>query len=107
MLKHFAKKNNADGEMVPKNYTTKPDTWKEPMKEALIETDADKSADIIAAVEKLQKALEDIETAEGQAAVKFKVAVTAGQAGVIGAGIMRGLKAAFTLVKRSRNDDDR
>ena len=83
ILKHFSNKNKAEGEMVLKNYTTKPDTWKAPMKEALIETDAGKSADIIAAVEKLQKALEEM---QGGPEIMAKYTIKNSKVGVIGDG---------------------
>jgi hypothetical protein len=83
ILKHFSNKNKAEGEMVLTNYTTKPDTWKAPMKEALLETDADKSADIMAAVEKLQKALEEM---QGGPEVMAKYNIKNSKVGVIGDG---------------------
>jgi hypothetical protein len=83
ILKHFSNKNKAEGEMVLKNYTTKPDTWKEPMKEALIETDAGKSADIMAAVEKLQKAFEKM---QGGPEVMAKYNIKDSHVGVVGDG---------------------
>jgi hypothetical protein len=83
ILEHFSNKNKTDGEMVLTNYTTKPDIWQEPMKDALIETDADKSADIIAAVEKLQKAIENI---TGRPEIMAKYNIKNSKAGVIGDG---------------------
>jgi hypothetical protein len=83
ILEHFSNKNKTDGEMVLTNYTTKPDIWQEPMKDALIETDADKSADIMAAVEKLQKTFEKM---QGGPEIMAKYNIKDSHVGVVGDG---------------------
>ena len=81
--KCFSEKNYAKGEMALTEYKDDPDTWEKPLIKALTETNADKSVDIIAAVEKLQKALENM--ADGPE-IMAKYNIKNSQAGVIGDG---------------------
>ncbi len=81
--RRFVEKKAPEGEMAMTKYEEKPRAWEEPLKDALRQTDADKSYAILDAVKLLKAVLE--KTPEGQEAVsKHFVNVQNSEVGVIG-----------------------
>lgn len=78
LQRHFAGKSEA--EMALGKYENKPDVWKEPVKEALTQTGADKEEAIIKAAQVLMAAVDP----QGAARGKFNISIGAAQGTVIG-----------------------
>ncbi len=64
--KRFADKNINEGEMVLKRHEEKPDTWKEPLKELLMEAEVANSQEILAAAQKLMEVVKPQQTQIGK-----------------------------------------
>ncbi|MCP4691627.1 MAG: hypothetical protein GY859_26510, partial [Desulfobacterales bacterium] len=61
----FPEGKASEGELILKNHAEKPAVWKEPLKDALIESGADRDEEILAAAEKLMAARGAVQPAAG------------------------------------------
>ena len=83
--KRFAEKKTPEGEMALAKYEEKPAVWEAPLKDALVETEAHRAAEILKAAEALKLALE--QTSDGRAAVsRYILNIKDSEVGVIGDG---------------------
>ena len=83
--RRFVEKKIPEGEIALKKYEEKPAVWEEPLKDLLVETETDKAAEVLKAVEVFKQALN--QTAEGRAAVsKYILYIQNSTVGLIGDG---------------------
>ena len=80
--KRFAEKKAPEGEIALTKYEEKPDVWEAPLRDALVETETHKAAEVLEAAETLQQALE--RTPEGRDAFSRCIHIQNSQVGVIG-----------------------
>ena len=66
VARRFKDTKNEEGAMALKNHEQKPDVWAEPLKDALIETEAEKDAEIIKAAQELMGMLKPQQAATGK-----------------------------------------
>lgn len=99
ILRRFAEKKTAEGEMALKKYEEKPAVWEAPLKDALVETGTDQAGEILEAAKALKHALE--KTSAGRDAVsKYILNIQNSEIAVVGDGARIG-KVNF----RGKQDD--
>ncbi len=66
ITRKFSERKKPEGETALVKYEEKPEVWKEPLKDSLVESGVDKDADIIAAAQKLMALVQPRQAAEGK-----------------------------------------
>ncbi len=62
----FSEKKKPEGETALVKYEEKPEVWKAPLEDSLVESGVDKDADIIAAAQRLMELIQPRQAAEGK-----------------------------------------
>ncbi len=66
IARKFSEKKKPEGEVALAKYEEKPEVWKEPLKDSLVETGVDGDADIIGAAQKLMELVQPRQAAAGK-----------------------------------------